>query len=87
MGLNTKECFLASVNDAGKTKCFKGNNIRLEVYEMNIREITQDDSMWEFPEVYNANMKEIEKAIVAIMFEIARMKDDIAHLKIMIRED
>lgn len=54
---------------------------------MNIREITQDDSMWEFPEVYNANMKEIEKAIVAIMFEIARMKDDIAHLKIMIRED
>ena len=40
-----------------------------------------------FPEVYNANMKEIEKAITAIMFEIAKMKDDIAHLKIMIRED
>ena len=54
---------------------------------MNIREITLDDSMCEFPEVYNAHIKEIEKAITAIMFEIARMKDDIAHLKIMIRED
>lgn len=54
---------------------------------MNIREIARDDSIRELPEVYNANMKEIEKAITAIMFEIARMKDDIAHLKIMIRED
>ena len=54
---------------------------------MNIREITRGDSMWEFPEVYNENMKEIEKAITAIMFEIARLKDDVAHLKIMIRED
>ena len=61
--------------------------MRWEVYEMNIREITRDDSMWEFPEVYNANMKEIEKAITAIMFEISRLKDDVAHLKIMIRED
>lgn len=54
---------------------------------MNIRKITKDDQISDFPEAHNENMAEIEKAINNIMFEIARMKDDIAHLKIMIRED
>lgn len=54
---------------------------------MNIRKITKDDQISDFPEAHNENMAEIEKAITNIMFEIARMKDDIAHLKIMIRED
>ena len=54
---------------------------------MNIRKITKDDQISDFPEAHNENMAEIEKAINNIMFEIARLKDDVAHLKIMIRED
>lgn len=61
--------------------------MRLEVPNVNIRKITKDDQISDFPEAHNENMAEIEKAINNIMFEIARLKDDVAHLKIMIRED
>ena len=61
--------------------------MRLEVPDVNIRKITKDDKISDFPEAHNENMAEIEKAINNIMFEIARLKDDVAHLKIMIRED
>ena len=61
--------------------------MRLEVPNVNIRKITKDDQISDFPEAHNENMAEIEKAINNIMFEIARIKDDIAHLKIMIRGD
>ena len=54
---------------------------------MNIRKITQEDQISDFPKVYCENMAEIEKAINNIMFEITRLKDYVAHLKIMIRED
>lgn len=61
--------------------------MRWEVPDVNIRKITKDDRIPAFPEVHNKNMAEIEKAINNIMLEIARLKDDIAHLKIMIRGD
>jgi hypothetical protein len=61
--------------------------MRWEVPDVNIRKITLNDQISDFPEAHNENMAEVEKAINSIMFEIARMKDDIAHLKIMIRED
>ena len=61
--------------------------MRLEVPDVNIRKITKDDQISDFPEAHNENMAEIEKAINNIMLEIARLKDDVAHLKIMIRED
>ncbi len=61
--------------------------MRLEVPNVNIRKITKDDQISDFPEAHNENMAEIEKAINNIMFEIVRLKDDVAHLKIMIRED
>lgn len=54
---------------------------------MNIRKITKNDQVSDFPEAHNENMAEIEKEINNIMFEIARLRDDVAHLKIMIRED
>ena len=61
--------------------------MRWEVSDMNIRKITQEDQISDFPKVYYENMAEIEKAINNIMFEITRLKDYVAHLKIMIRED
>ena len=54
---------------------------------MNIRIITQDDQISDFPEAHNKNMAEVERAITNIMFEIARLKDDIERLKILARDD
>ena len=71
---------------AGKDRHFM-NCMRGEVPDVNIRKITLNDQISDFPEAHNENMAEVEKAINSIMFEIARLRDDIAHLKIMIRED
>lgn len=54
---------------------------------MNLKGIRKDDRIEEFPETYNADIKEIEKAINSIMYEIYQMRNDIEHLKIMIRGD
>ena len=61
--------------------------MRWEVIDVNIIIVTEKDQICDFPKVHNANMKEVEKAITGIMFEITRLKDDIEHLKIMIRGD
>lgn len=55
--------------------------MRWEVIDVNIRIITKEDQMSDFPETHNENMVEIERAINNIVFEIARIKDDIEHLK------
>lgn len=54
---------------------------------MNLRWINKYDSMDELPETFNENMQKIEQAITDLQFEIAHLKDDIEHLKIMARED
>ena len=54
---------------------------------MNLHKISMKDRIDDLPEVYNSDMTEIEKAINNIMFEIARINNDIAHLKILARED
>ena len=54
---------------------------------MNLHKLSINDQIGDLPEVYNSDMTEIEKAINNIMFEIARINDDIAHLKILTRED
>lgn len=53
----------------------------------NMKLLAKDDSLWDFPETFNSNMKEIENAVNSIMFDIVRIKDDIEHLKMLIRED
>ena len=53
---------------------------------MNIRIITRDNQISDFPEAHNKNMVEVERAINNIMLEIARLKDDIEHLKILARD-
>lgn len=54
---------------------------------MNLIMVTKEDQISDFPKAHNANMKEIEKAIDGIVFDLVKIKDDIEHLKIMIRED
>ena len=54
---------------------------------MNLKYIKMDDLMRDLPETFNSNMKEIEKLLNVILSEISCIKDDIAHLKIITRED
>lgn len=54
---------------------------------MNLHKIRMKDRIDDLPEVYNSDMEKIEDAINNIISEIARINKDIAHLKILARED
>lgn len=54
---------------------------------MYLRWINKYDNIDDLPETFNENMQKIEQAITDLQFEIAHLKDDIEHLKIMARED
>ena len=54
---------------------------------MYLRWINKHESMNDLPETFNENMQKIEQAITDLQFEIAHLKDDIEHLKILARED
>jgi uncharacterized protein YukE len=54
---------------------------------MYLRWINKHDRMDDLPETFNENMQKIEQAMTDLQFEIAHIKDDIEHLKILARED
>lgn len=54
---------------------------------MNLRRIKMYDRIDDLPETFNENMQKIEQAMTDIQFEIAHIKDDIEHLKILAMED
>lgn len=54
---------------------------------MYLRWINKHDRIDDLPETFNENMQKIEQAITNFQFEIACLKDEIEHLKILARED
>ena len=54
---------------------------------MHLRRIKMYDRIDDLPETFNENMQKLEQEITDLRFEIAHIKDDIEHLKILARED
>ena len=54
---------------------------------MRLRRIKMYDRIDDLPETFNENMQKLEQEITDLRFEIAHIKDDIEHLKILARED
>ena len=54
---------------------------------MNLRRIKMYDRIDDLPETFNENMQRIEQAIIDLQFEIAHLKDNIEHLKILAMKD